>query len=310
MNTAPAPQPPALERSHALALMQEMLRIRRFEEKAAELYTHGKIQGFLHLYIGEEAVAVGAMQALTPSDAIVSTYREHGHALARGIPAGDRLTRMQQAIATAMSRSKREIPHYYLATTIDMHRAMEWLAAENLIRSVTDRLLHGVLFLKAVALALRDYPELNAIWDKGKVVPNPAIHVGLAISLRQGGLVAPALHDTDRQSLDDLMRNLRDLVNRVRSGSLRSSEISDPTITVTSLGERGVETVFGVINPPQVALVGFGKIAQRPWSVDGQIVSRPVVSATLSADHRVSDGHCGSLFLAAVDRLLQEPSKL
>jgi pyruvate dehydrogenase E2 component (dihydrolipoamide acetyltransferase) len=128
--------------------------------------------------------------------------------------------------------------------------------------------------------------------------------------LRGGGLVAPALHQTDRQSLDDLMRSFRDLVKRARAGTLRSSELSDPTITVTSLGEQGVETVFGIIYPPQVAIVGFGRIVERPWSVEGKIVSRPVVTATLSADHRVTDGHRAGLFLAALDRLLQEPEKL
>jgi pyruvate dehydrogenase E2 component (dihydrolipoamide acetyltransferase) len=226
------------------------------------------------------------------------------------LPAADRLIRLRQTIATAMSRSKREIPHYYLSTTIDMHRAMTWLAEENLKRPVTDRLLYGVLLLKAVALALRDVPELKAVWAEGQVVTSQAIHVGVAISLRQGGLVAPALHDTDRQSLGDLMGQFRDLVNRARAGSLRSSELSDPTITVTSLGEQGVETVFPIIYPPQVAIVGFGKVVERPWVADGQVVVRPVVTATLSADHRVSDGHRGGLFLAAVDRLLQEPSKL
>jgi pyruvate dehydrogenase E2 component (dihydrolipoamide acetyltransferase) len=137
-----------------------------------------------------------------------------------------------------------------------------------------------------------------------------AVHVGVAISLRGGGLVAPALHDTAAQSLNDLMRQFRDLVQRARSGALRSSELSDPTITVTSLGERGVESLFGVIFPPQVAIVGFGKVVERPWVVDGKIVARPLVYTTLSADHRVSDGHRGGLFLAAVDRLLQEPSRL
>jgi pyruvate dehydrogenase E2 component (dihydrolipoamide acetyltransferase) len=122
--------------------------------------------------------------------------------------------------------------------------------------------------------------------------------------------VAPALHDTDRQGLDELMRAFRDVVNRARSGALKSSELSDPTITVTSLGDRGVETVFGVIYPPQVAIVGFGKVVERPWAVAGQIVPRPVVTATLSADHRVTDGHRAALFLAAVDRLLQEPGRL
>ena len=221
-----------------------------------------------------------------------------------------RQARMRQAIAAAMTRSKREIPHYYLSTTIDMSRAMTWLAQENLTRSVADRLLYGVLLIKAVALALREVPELNALWKDGQAVQSQAIHVGVAISLRQGGLVAPALHNTDQLSRDELMGNLMDLVKRARAGSLRSSELSDPTITVTSLGEQGVETVFGVIYPPQVALVGFGKVVERPWVVEKQVVSRPVITATLSADHRVTDGHRGGLFLAAVDRLIQEPARL
>jgi pyruvate dehydrogenase E2 component (dihydrolipoamide acetyltransferase) len=222
----------------------------------------------------------------------------------------DRHARMRQAIAAAMARSKREIPHYYLSTTVDMSRAMAWLAQENLKRSVEDRLVYGVLLLKAVALALREVPELNSLWIGGKAVPSAAVHVGVAISIRGGGLIAPALHDTDRRSLGELMKMFRDLVQRARAGSLRSSELSDPTITVTSLGEQGVETVFGVIYPPQVALVGFGKLVERPWSSAGQISSRPVITATLSGDHRISDGHRGGLFLAAVDRLLQEPEKL
>jgi pyruvate dehydrogenase E2 component (dihydrolipoamide acetyltransferase) len=225
-------------------------------------------------------------------------------------PAADRLMRMRQAVAAAMSRSKREIPHYYLSTTVDLRRALSWLAEENQKRPVTERLLYGVLLLKAVALALREVPELNAVWNGDRVVPSEAIHVGVAISLRHGGLIAPALHHTDRQSLGVLMSKFRDLVSRARAGTLRSSELSDPTITVTSLGEQGVETVFPIIYPPQVAIVGFGKVVERPWVVDGQVVARPVVTATLSADHRVSDGHRGGLFLAAVDRLLQEPSKL
>jgi pyruvate dehydrogenase E2 component (dihydrolipoyllysine-residue acetyltransferase) len=133
----------------------------------------------------------------------------------------------------------------------------------------------------------------------------------VAISLRQGGLIAPALHQTDKKSLGDLMKDFRDLIQRARSGSLRSSELSDSTITVTSLGEQGVEGVFGIIYPPQVALVGFGRIEDRPWVVDGQALAvRPVITATLSGDHRVSDGHRGGLFLNAVERWLQQPERL
>lgn len=230
--------------------------------------------------------------------------------LAVGGEAADKQARMRQAIAAAMARSKREIPHYYLGTTIELSRMTGWLAEENRRRAVTDRLLPAVLLLKAVALALREVPELNAVWKEDRAVRSEAIHVGVAISLRQGGLVAPALHDTDRRSLDELMRALRDLVQRARAGSLRSSELSDPTITVTNLGEMGVETVFGVIYPPQVALVGFGKVVERPWVAEGTLVARPVVTVTLSADHRVTDGHRGGVFLAAIDRLLQEPDRL
>jgi pyruvate dehydrogenase E2 component (dihydrolipoamide acetyltransferase) len=224
--------------------------------------------------------------------------------------AAERQARMRQTIAAAMARSKREIPHYYLATTVDMDRVMTWLREENLKRAVTDRLLHGVLLIKAVALGLREIPELNSRWIGDRVVPSRAVHAGVAISLRGGGVVAPALHDADRQSLDDLMRGFRDLVQRARTGGLRSSELSDPTITITSLGEQGVETVFGIVYPPQVAIVGFGNVVERPWSVGGQVVSRPVLTVTLSADHRVTDGHRGGLFLAAVARLLQEPQSL
>jgi pyruvate dehydrogenase E2 component (dihydrolipoamide acetyltransferase) len=222
----------------------------------------------------------------------------------------DRRARMRQAIAAAMARSNREIPHFHLTSTIDMARAVAWLTEENKRRKVADRLLYGVLLIKATALALRGVPELNASWVDEHVVPHEPVHTGIAVSLPGGGLVAPALHDTDKQSLDELMKNLRDLVMRARGGRLRSSEMSDPTVTITSLGEEGAEAVYGLIYPPQVALVGFGRLLERPMSVDGQVVSRPVIVATLAADHRVADGHRASRFLAALERLLQEPEKL
>ena len=222
----------------------------------------------------------------------------------------DRDAAMRRAIAAAMARSKREIPHFYLGETIDMSRATRWLADENLQRSVQDRLLHGVLLLKAVALALREVPELNATWQGEQVVQGEAVHLGVAIFLRGGGLVAPALHDADSQSLDQLMHSFRDLVSRARAGTLRSSEFSDPTITVTSLGERGAEIVLPIIFPPQVAIVGFGRLVERPWVSEGQLLASPLVTATLGADHRVTDGHRAGAFLTALARLLQEPENL
>ncbi len=213
-------------------------------------------------------------------------------------PAVDRSAEMRKAIAAAMSRSKREIPHYYLSHAVSLARAAAWLETENARRPLPERLLMAALFVKATALACRDYPEMNGHYRDGAFQPGKAVHVGVAISLRQGGLIAPAIHDADRLSLTDLMKALTDLVKRARAGSLRSSEMSDPTITVTNLGEGAVDAVFGVIYPPQVALVGFG--APR----EGRVV------ASVSGDHRVSDGHRGALFLAALERLLQAPEEL
>jgi pyruvate dehydrogenase E2 component (dihydrolipoamide acetyltransferase) len=225
-------------------------------------------------------------------------------------PVEDRPAAMRRAIAAAMSRSKRETPHFYLSETIDLSPALRWLAEENLRRSVEDRLLAGVALLKAVALALREVPELNATWQGDRVSQAEAVNLGVAIFLRGGGLVAPALHDTDQLSLDELMRRFRDLVARARAGRLRSSELSDPTITVTSLGERGAEAAFPIIFPPQVAIVAFGRIVERPWVSEGQLLVCPVVTATLAADHRVTDGHRAGALLTALSRLLQEPEAL
>jgi pyruvate dehydrogenase E2 component (dihydrolipoamide acetyltransferase) len=187
---------------------------------------------------------------------------------------------------------------------------LDWLEIENGKRPIKDRILYSVLLLKAVALALHEAPELNATWENNKLNPIEQINVGTAISLRQGGLVAPALKATDKQTLDELMKNLRDLVQRTRAGTLRSSELSQSTITVTNIGEQGVETVYGVIYPPQVAIVGFGKIYESVSVVEGTIKTCRIINATLAADHRASDGHRGSMFLATIDRLLQEPEKL
>lgn len=224
--------------------------------------------------------------------------------------APDRQKEMRKAIAAAMSRSKREIPHYYLSETIPMANALAWLQRRNEGLPITGRILPAVLLLKAVAVALKRTPELNGFYRDGQFQPSAAVHAGVAISLRGGGLVAPALHDVGAKPLEQLMRELADLVKRARAGSLRSSEMSDPTLTVTNLGEQGVESVFGVIYPPQVALVGFGSIVARPWVQDGEVRAQPVVCATLAGDHRASDGHRGALFLAELRELLQQPQAL
>ena len=206
---------------------------------------------------------------------------------------------MQKVIAAAMAKSKREIPHYYLSYTVDMTKSLSWLEAHNSSRPVTDRLIYATLLIKAVALAIKNHPEFNGFWINDGFKKADDINVGIVISLRQGGLLAPAICKADRLNLQDLMKNMSDVVVRARSGSLRSSEVENPTITITNLGEYGVDSVFGVIYPPQVAIVGFGRIT-----------SQKSIIATLSADHRASDGHKGSQFLRAIAQHLQSPEKL
>jgi pyruvate dehydrogenase E2 component (dihydrolipoamide acetyltransferase) len=217
---------------------------------------------------------------------------------------------IRRTIAAAMSRSKREIPHYYMSEKIPMANALDWLSRMNEKLPISERILSAVLLLKAVAVALKRTPELNGFYTDDQFQASPVVHTGVAISLRNGGLVAPALHDVGGKSLAQLMPELSDLVKRARSGSLRSSEMSDPTITVTNLGEQSVASVFGVIYPPQVALVGFGGITAQPSVVNGKVRVQPLLCASLAADHRVSDGHRGALFLADLRGILQDPQAL
>lgn len=217
---------------------------------------------------------------------------------------------MRTAIAHLMSRSKREIPHYYLSTTVDMARALDWLHDRNRALDVSQRLVPAALMLKATALAAQATPTMNGFWVDGSFRPGEAVHLGIAISLRDGGLIAPALHNAADLPIEDLMAGMRDLVARARTGRLRGSELSDSTITVTNLGEQGVETVYGVIYPPQVAVVGFGRVVERPWAVDGLIGVRPVTTLTLAGDHRATDGFTGARFLADIEQRLQHPEEL
>lgn len=262
----------------------------------------------------EKSIDLAGIAGSGPDGAIVYIDVEavlRGAAPAAPKPAaGPDLSAMRTAIAAAMARSKREIPHYYLEHSIDMTSTLDWLTRFNAERPPAERLLAGALLVKAVAVALKRFPEFNGFYEDGTFRHSEAIHVGVAIAIRGGGLVAPAIHDTDSLPLDTAMARLRDLTARVRAGRFRGSELSDPTITVSSLGERGVETLYAVIYPPQVAIIGIGKIVERPWLVDGKIEARSVVTATLSADHRVSDGHRGALFLKKIDDLLQQPEAL
>ncbi|WP_201353469.1 dihydrolipoamide acetyltransferase family protein [Hydrogenimonas urashimensis] len=225
------------------------------------------------------------------------------------VPSASKPDPMRMAIAAAMSRSNAEIPHYYLSTPINMTRALEWLRELNAKRSIKERILPAALMIRAVVKALQAVPELNGFWKEGPIV-SPEIHPGIAIARRQGGLITPALIDAHEKNLDETMKALTDLIERTRGGKLTSSQMTRQTITITNLGDLGVEKVYGVIYPPQVALVGFGRIMERPWAEGDAIAVRKVVEASIAGDHRATDGRTGALFLAKLEKLLQKPEDL
>ena len=271
-------------------------------------------QGAITLHDVEHAAATAHHETPKPAEVPVSAPVADAAPKSAAEKARERGAAMRASIAAAMSRSKREIPHYYLADEIVLDTALAWLTEYNAGRPITERILPAVLQLKAVALAAAKYREFNGFWRSDSsgehFEPASGVHVGVAISLRGGGLVAPAIHDVNEKPLHELMADLTDLVARARAGSLRSSEMSDPTITVTNLGEKGVGSVFGVIYPQQVAIVGFGKPTERVVVVDGGIRVATTVSVTLAADHRASDGARGALLLTEMNKLLQLPDNL
>ena len=217
---------------------------------------------------------------------------------------------MRAAIGAAMARAKREIPHYYLGLDVDYGAARDWLDRTNGRVPVQERLIDAVLITKAIARAAARIDGFNGAFRDGRFEPAHAVHAGVAIALRGGGLVAPALLDADRKDLPALMRDFSALVTRVRAGRMRSGEFSAATITVTSLGAEGADVLYPIINPPQVAIVGAGAIREQPAVRDGQIAIRPILTLALAADHRVTDGRAGSRFLRAIADLLQHPDKL
>jgi pyruvate dehydrogenase E2 component (dihydrolipoamide acetyltransferase) len=216
---------------------------------------------------------------------------------------------IRSAVAAAMSKSNREIPHYYLEKKIDMTLATAWLLEANKQRAVKDRLLPAVLLIKAVAKSLQDFPDLNAVWENG-LQPRKDINIGFVVSIRNGGIIVPALHEANVKTVDEIMTALNDIIPRARALKLRSSELSDSTITITNIGQDGVDTVYGVIYPPQVAIIGFGSVSEEAFVANGMIGIRSVLNVTLAGDHRATDGLTGSQFLVALDKNLQNPETL
>ena len=222
---------------------------------------------------------------------------------------GFKMESIRAAVAAAMSKSNREIPHYYLDKKIDITKSLDWLFEKNRERPIQKRLLIAALLIKAVAKSLVDYPDLNAVWEDG-LQRKKEINIGFVVSLRGGGIIVPAIHNADSKSVEEIMEALNDIIPRARAMKLRSSELSDSTITITNMGEGGADVVYGIIYSPQVSIIGFGSSSEQPFAENGMVGIRTVLNATLAGDHRATDGLVGSGFLATLNKNLQNPELL
>jgi len=260
----------------------------------------------------ELGIDLAAVRGTGPGGVVVLADLEGQRPIRPPEPAkpGSPMDEMRKAIAAAMTRAKQTIPHFYLSETIDVQPAIDFLARRNADRPPTERVLLGALFVRAVCRAAAKVKVMNGHYIDGSFHPANVVNPGVAVALRGGGLVAPALMDASSLDLDQTMSGMRDLVTRARAGRLRSSEMTEGTITISSLGETGAESMTGVIFPPQVALVGVGAPQERPWIVDGAVVPRKVVTLTMSADHRVSDGRQVARFIAEFETQLKDPESL
>jgi pyruvate dehydrogenase E2 component (dihydrolipoamide acetyltransferase) len=216
---------------------------------------------------------------------------------------------MRQAIARRMTQSKTTAPHYYLTLDIDMTAALEFRKQFNAVAGEEERASINDLIVKACALALERMPKFNAEFHDTGLKMHDRINVCIGVAL-DDGLIAPAIMDCQDKSLGRIARDAKDVVNRAKSGRLRADEYSDGTFTITNLGAYGVETLIGIINPPQAAILGVGSVMAQAVVREEHVVARQVMKVALSADHRVTDGAEGARFIKELQNLLENPAAL
>jgi pyruvate dehydrogenase E2 component (dihydrolipoamide acetyltransferase) len=217
---------------------------------------------------------------------------------------------VRRATAQAMVSSAFTAPHVTEFLTVDVTPMMEFRAKlKSDPRFTGVRLTPLVFAAKAVCLAVRRTPDVNATWDEqaGEIVYKSYVHLGIAAATPRG-LVVPKIRDAEQLSLAELATALDALTTTARDGKTPPADMLDGTFTITNVGVFGVDTGTPIINPGESAILAFGAIRDMPWVVDGQIVPRKVCQLSLSFDHRVVDGEQGSRFLADVGALLADPA--
>ncbi|MGI8476296.1 MAG: dihydrolipoamide acetyltransferase family protein, partial [Thermomicrobiales bacterium] len=241
---------------------------------------------------------------VTPSPAPVPAPAGRPGAVAR------EMSRIRRTTGKRMTEAKQQIPHFYVTSDVDMDAAMAF--REQVNAQLTDdaaKISYNDMIVKAAAMALREFPNLNTTLEGDTLYDHPNIDVNIAVAI-EGGLIAPFIPDADQKSLGTIARTAKDLIGRARNGGLQPGEFQGGTFTISNLGMYDVEEFIAIINPPQAAILAIGSISETPVVKDGQIAVGHRMKITLSCDHRVSDGAEAAKFLLVVKRHLQTPMLL
>jgi pyruvate dehydrogenase E2 component (dihydrolipoamide acetyltransferase) len=207
-------------------------------------------------------------------------------------------------MAERTTQSWTTVPHFYLVREVHASRLIAW--RELIQKRSSAKVTYTDLLVKIVAAALREHPRLNASWQQGSIIQHSEIHIGLAVATQEG-LVVPVIHQADTLSMQEIAQARSDLAAKAQAGKLRLQDISDGTFTISNLGMYGVDAFNAVINSPQAAILAVGRIAERVVPVHGQPAVQPMMTLTLSCDHRAADGLRGAQFLDTVATLIEEP---
>lgn len=220
------------------------------------------------------------------------------------------LTRLRQAIGRRMVESKQQLPHFYVTSEYDMAATMEQRKQVNaMLADAGEKISVNDFIVKAAALALREFPNLNASLQGDSVLRHGQINVGVAVAV-EGGLLTVVNRDADRKSLRQISVETKAMVARVREGKVRPEDIEGSTFSVSNLGMFDVEHFLAIINPPEAAILAVGSVKSVPVVADGEVVPGMRMKATISVDHRVSDGAEAAQFMQALRKYLEEPLRL
>ena len=210
------------------------------------------------------------------------------------------VSRVWMTMASRTQASWREVPHFFLHRDIDASQLQSWKAVAPPGTSITD------LLIKVCAEALRRHPRVNASWSDSTIVPAPAVNVAIAVAT-DDALVVPVVHRADTLTLAEISERRRTVVAAARAGTLRADDVRGGTFTISNLGMYGVDAFQAIVNAPQAAILAVGRTTDRPWVADRQLVVRPVMTISISFDHRVVDGARGAVFLDTLVSLIEEP---